>query len=178
MQELYNDFINWIQSVGLSDIFNILSTVFVAVFVPISNKLTTRAKVDAITSVAEKRVITENYDKNQKQTSDEIKELKETIKELQSNGEKTQQLLEKFGGIIALLINNAKTTNETKNFALKLFKIPTEKIEKSEDTKKTTHELVEEIVNNVSEEVKVKVEKEQNGQFDTLVDDLISNYGK
>ena len=178
MQELYNDFINWIQSVGLSDIFNILSTVFVAVFVPIANKLTTRAKVDAITSVAEKRVITENYDKNQKQTSDEIKELKETIKELKANGEQTQQLLEKFGGIIALLIQNAKTSVDTKALAIKLFNIPTEKIEKSEDTKKTTHELVEEIVNNVSDEVKVKVEKEQNGQFDTLVDDLISNYGK
>ena len=177
MQQLYNDFIQWIQSAGLSDLFNILSTVFVAVFVPIASKLSTRAKVDAITTVAENKVLTENYDKNQKATEEKIEELKSTINELKSNNEQTKQLLEKFGGIIALLIQNAKTNASTKDLALKLFNIPTEKVEVVNQPK-TTQEVVAQIVNTVTEDIKNKVQKEESGQYDTLVDDLINNYGK
>ena len=177
MQQLYNDFIQWIQSVGLSDIFNIISTVFVAVFVPIASKLSTRAKVDAITTVAENKVLTENYNKNQKATEEKIEELKSTINELKSNNEQTKQLLEKFGGIIALLIQNAKTNASTKDLALKLFNIPTEKVEVVNQPK-TTQEVVEQIITSVTEDIKTKVEKEESGQYDTLVDDLINKYGK
>lgn len=177
MKQLYMDFINWVQNVGLSEVVNILSSVFIVVFLPIAKKRITSAKVDAITTVAENKTITKNYDDNQKKTSVEIKELKETIKELQANGEKTQQLLEKFGGIIALLIQNAKTSASTKDLALKLFNIPTEKVEVKEQTK-TTHELVEEITKVVEEEIKSSVEKEESGQYDSLVNDLLNEYVK
>lgn len=175
MQELYLDFIEWIKSIGLGEILSIVVSAFVAIFIPVANKQTTNAKLEALVNVANNKTLTENYDSNQKKTNEKIEELKSTIKELEANNKITQELLEKFGGIIALLIQNAKTDSKAKDWALKLFSIPTEKLN-VENKEITTKEIVSEIVEEVQQEVKEKVEKEESGQFDSLVDDLLKDY--
>lgn len=177
MQQLWSDFINWIKASGLTEILSIGITTFLSVFVPRAFRNITNAKANELNAVATNKAITENYDANQKKTTEDIESLKNTIKELKTQTTEAMQTIEKLGGIIALLISNAKTNNFTKEQALKLFKIPSEKIEVQEQAK-TTHELVEEIVNTVTEDVKTKVEKEESGQYDTLVNDLLKDYVK
>lgn len=173
MKELYLSFIEWTKNVGLSEILNYLVVLFNAIFVPIATRIVKNAKVKTIDAVAKNKNITQSYKESQEKTDKQVAELKNEISILKQQGEQSIATLERLGGIIALLIQQAKTNGNAKDYALKLFSIPTEKLEAKQNN---SSDVVKDIVKEVEKEVHEQAVKEQKGQYDSLVDELINHY--
>lgn len=173
MKELYLSFIEWTKNVGLSEILNYLVVLFNAIFVPIATHIVKNAKVKTIDAVAKNKELTSAIKESQTKVDKEVAELKKEISILKQQGEESIATIERLGGIIALLIQQAKTNGNAKDYALKLFSIPTEKVNVK---KENSSEVVKDIVKEVEKEVHEQAVKEQKGQYDSLVDELINHY--
>lgn len=174
IKDLYTTFIEWSKEVGLTEILNYIIVVFNAIFVPLASRWIKNAKVKAIDAVATNKTITKAFNENQEKTDKEIAKLKSLVVELKEQNKEYANTLEKLGGIIALLIQNAKTNGNAKEYALKLFNIPTE----VKPTTISQTDVVEEIKKEVEKAVHEQATKEEKGQYDNLVDELVNNYGK
>ena len=164
--ELWNTIKEWYVGSGLNEVVLVLlgglSTFFVG---------TLKSKLIDTTTREVKAVSTNKVLREQQEQTETL--YTETSNKQIEKLDNVEETMNKLVAMVFLILQNAKTDNDTKERALRIYeKSKVKVLEATEEIEKTTTETIEEIKEIIKEEI---TNKEENAnQYSTLVDGLLN----
>ena len=158
MRELWETFVNWYNTSGVSSILNTATLgTLIGAIVTVGQKLKKSNKSEIV-------ALTNNY-----QMSKEQAETNEKVALIQENVEVLSESVKQLSGMLLILLSNAKIPTSEKQKALDLVNATSETTKKVVEKAKTITEVVSNITNEVVEAVERVENKSSVDELDRLI---------